>query len=61
MDRATAMLFFKEKMDWQGGLIQRLRMARRAITTNERTESRASLEEIATWVNEGGAGGEVRR
>jgi hypothetical protein len=61
MDRATATLFFKDKMDWRGGLLQRPRMARRVTPTNERTESPTSLEEISAWVNEGGAGGEVRR
>ena len=61
MDWATAVLFLKGKVDWQGSLLLRLRRARRDIATNGRIGFSASHDEIAVWENDGGAGDEVRR
>lgn len=61
MDRAAAVLFFKGKVDWQGSRLPRLHRVRGEMTLNGRAGSLAVLDEIAAWVNEGGAGDEVRR
>jgi hypothetical protein len=61
MDRAAVASLFWSKVDWQGGPLRNLRFARSILAMNELNESLTSLDEIAAWVNEGGAGGEVRR
>lgn len=61
MDLAATVLSSKGKAEWRGGLLHCLRMARHDITMSGRIESLSSLNEIAAWVNEGGAGDEVCR
>jgi len=61
MDRAPTMLFFKGETDWRPRVLRGPYLSRGGLARGELVESGASLDEIAAWVNEGGAGGEVRR
>lgn len=61
MDLAATGLFSTGKADARGALFHSLRMVRRDTSKIGGSEPPEILEEIAAWVNEGGAGDEVRR
>ncbi len=61
MEQAKVPALFNDYADWRPPLLRVTRLAWRGTAMNGPAESVASLDEIAAWVNEGGAGGEVRR
>jgi len=61
MEQAKVPALFNDYADWQAPLHRLTRRVWRGAAMNGPAEPLASLDEIAAWVNEGGAGGEVRR
>lgn len=61
MDRTAVAVLFEGGANRHARPLRGTCLAWRGVAMNVLAESLASLDEIAAWVNEGGAGGEVRR